>query len=200
MANSKCSVDGCSRRAHGRGLCTTHLRRLRRTGDIQAARAVQARDVPLVERLWPKVDFRGPLPVHRPELGSCWLWTSVRSRGGYAQIGAGGKDGRMLYVHRLVFEWAYGAIPVGKELDHLCRVRHCVRPMHLEAVTHRENTLRSPTAPSAVHARQTHCKRGHPFDDGNTRIDSRGKRECITCRRLASAALTERRREQRKMP
>jgi hypothetical protein len=38
----------------------------------------------------------------------------------------------------------FGPIPDGLQLDHLCRVRCCVNPNHLEPVTAKENTLRSP--------------------------------------------------------
>lgn len=36
-----------------------------------------------------------------------------------------------------------GPLPPGLELDHLCRNKSCVRPDHLEAVTHRENMRRA---------------------------------------------------------
>lgn len=34
----QCSVEGCDRRAHGQGLCTLHLQRLRRTGTTDPGR------------------------------------------------------------------------------------------------------------------------------------------------------------------
>lgn len=37
-------------------------------------------------------------------------------------------------------------MPLGLELDHLCRQRDCVNPQHLEAVTHSENTRRGAAA------------------------------------------------------
>jgi hypothetical protein len=70
------------------------------------------------------------------------------------------------------------------QLDHLCRVRHCVYPAHLEPVTPRENVLRGETV-AASNARKTHCLRGHPFDEVNTcHWQSRpGRRDCRECKR-----------------
>lgn len=70
-------------------------------------------------------------------------------------------------AHRVAFELWVGEIPPGLVLDHTCRVRHCVAPEHLEAVTQVENVLRSRGLP-AIHAAKTHCHRGHAFDEQNT--------------------------------
>ena len=45
-------------------------------------------------------------------------------------------------AHRWSYQHHIGPVPEGLVLDHLCRVRHCVNPDHLEPVTSRENTLR----------------------------------------------------------
>jgi hypothetical protein len=69
----------------------------------------------------------------------CWLWSGLLNRKGYGVI----KDkDKTVYVHRFTFERAKGAIPDGLEIDHLCRVRSCCNPDHLEAVTHLENIRR----------------------------------------------------------
>ncbi|MFI2348057.1 HNH endonuclease [Streptomyces sp. NPDC019443] len=73
-------------------------------------------------------------------------------------------------------------MPEGTELDHLCRVRACVRADHLEAVTHRENTLRGDTIP-ARRAIKTHCLRGHPYNTENTYRSPKNHRSCRSCRR-----------------
>jgi hypothetical protein len=67
-----------------------------------------------------------------------------------------------------------------------------VNPAHLEPVTGRENTLRG-INPAAVHARQTHCKRGHPFDEKNTRVSSRGNRICAACTPFLPSRIAKRR-------
>ena len=86
-------------------------------------------------------------------------------------------------AHRWAFENAYGPVPVGLEIDHLCRNQACVRPDHLEAVTHLENMRRSePT-------HRTHCPQGHPYDEANTYIfKSNGSWRSRQCRKCVAAA------------
>lgn len=73
-------------------------------------------------------------------------------------------------AHRYSWEEANGPVPEGLELDHLCRTPACVRPDHLEPVTHLENQRRG-----SVTAR-THCPQGHPYDTENTYRDRKGRR------------------------
>lgn len=75
----------------------------------------------------------------RPDLGPCWLWTARMNRNGYGRACLNGKEP---VAHRAVYECLVGPIPEGLILDHLCRRRNCVAPLHLEPVTHQENTLR----------------------------------------------------------
>jgi hypothetical protein len=74
-----------------------------------------------------------------PESG-CWEWTGLRYRSGYGRFKHDRKDSQ---AHRISWWIANGPVPVGLELDHLCRNRLCVNPAHLEPVTHRENMRRS---------------------------------------------------------
>jgi hypothetical protein len=110
---------------------------------------------------------------------TCWLWTAQIAKNGYGRF-------KPEYIarqaHRVAYELLIGPIPDGLQLDHLCRVRHCVNPAHLEPVTGRENILRG-FAPSACRARQTECWRGHPFDDVNTYRRTDGTRACRECNR-----------------
>jgi hypothetical protein len=96
-------------------------------------------------------------------------------------------------AHRWSYEALVGPIPPGLEIDHLCRVRNCVNPSHLEPVTKAVNILRGESM-SARHARQTHCKSGHPFDAENTRMTTDGQRRCRTCDRQYGIARRQRRR------
>jgi len=114
--------------------------------------------------------------------GDCWLWTGGKTGGGY---GTAVVNNRQATVHRAIYEWMVEPVPTELDLDHLCRVRHCVNPFHLEPVTRRENLLRGETIP-AKEARQTHCHRGHPFNKTNTykRPDGKG-RDCRECRTIA---------------
>lgn len=52
----------------------------------------------------------------------------------------------MQYAHRLAYERAKGPIALGAQIDHLCRVRECVNPDHLEVVTQTENVRRGNSA------------------------------------------------------
>jgi len=70
----------------------------------------------------------------------CWIFTGWLDPGGYGRCSFGGKTQR---AHRVSYRLFIGDIPAGLELDHLCRVRECVNPHHLEAVTPSQNRLRS---------------------------------------------------------
>ena len=107
----------------------------------------------------------------------CWLWTASTSGGGYGQFNVAGLATRQ--AHRLAYEHHAGPIPEGLVLDHLCRVRNCVNPDHLEVVTQAENNRRA----AAVRLKVTHCPEGHAFDEANTRTDSKGRRHCRACHR-----------------
>lgn len=109
----------------------------------------------------------------------CWLWQGAVTSNGYGKLG---RLGRTWSAHRLSYEAFIGAIPDGLTIDHLCRVRHCANPEHLEPVTQRENTFRG-TAPPAQNAAKTHCVNGHEFTPENT-YRNRGMRTCRACMRL----------------
>lgn len=71
----------------------------------------------------------------------CWIWLGSDTGNGYGKINLGEEIGYRV-VHRIAYEVFRGPIPAGLLLDHLCRVRSCLNPYHLEPVTPRENTLR----------------------------------------------------------
>ena len=119
----------------------------------------------------------------------CWEWLGTRSKSGYASISIFGVSRR---AHRVLYEIVVGAIPDGLQLDHLCRVRHCVNPVHLEPVTPRENVLRG-VGPSAQAAAREECIHGHAYTPENTYV-WRGHRACRECRRLTLRRRYARRR------
>lgn len=75
------------------------------------------------------------------DANGCHIWAAARIHTGYGRFWA---DGRMVQAHRYAYENVVGPIPDGLGLDHLCRVRACVNPFHLEPVTQAENLRRSP--------------------------------------------------------
>lgn len=110
------------------------------------------------------------------DIGDCIIWVGARSKGGYGQLRV---DYRLEYAHRLAYEQFVGPVPEGTEIDHLCRVRSCVNPEHLEPVTRRENLRRGLKG-----VLLTRCVNGHPRTEQNTyvRPDGRG-RQCKVCAR-----------------
>jgi len=133
------------------------------------------------QRFWAKVD--------RPSPDSCWLWTAAIYGNGYGHAFWGG---RHRAAHRVSYQLLVGPVPAGRDLDHLCRVRHCVNPAHLEPVSRRENLLRGETT-TARNAAKTHCKRGHPLISGNIFESElrKGWRICVTCNRERARRWTE---------
>lgn len=103
----------------------------------------------------------------------------VNPRTGYTSctVRVGGRS-VYLYAHRVVWTHINGPIPDGYSIDHLCKRSACVNIEHLEAVTQRENILRSDNA-AARNARKTHCKRGHELPARAAGIH----RECRECRK-----------------
>ena len=145
------------------------------------------------------IRLRGPvrdrLARRTDRSGRCWLWTGRLNRDGYAAIKIGG---RYHMAHRVAYEEYVGAIPAGMQLDHLCRVRHCVNPMHLEPVTPRQNTMRGQT-PARINAEKTSCANGHAFDAANT-YKLRGVRHCRACNRANVRAYARRKRSGKGQP
>lgn len=108
----------------------------------------------------------------------CLIWTAAVSDRGY---GVFHLDGKMLPAHRFSHAAFVGEIPEGYQVDHLCRRRRCVEPMHLQAVTPRTNTLRG-MGVTARNATTEKCPQGHPYDEANT-YHHDGKRYCRICQR-----------------
>lgn len=120
-------------------------------------------------------------------LEACWEWIAAKTNG----YGVVQHNGRLQRAHRVVYELLVGSIPEGLELDHLCKNRGCVNPLHMEPVTGIENNARSDSM-SALHARQTHCKRGHEFTTNNTYLRSRGNKIERFCRKFCRIRDNER--------
>ena len=70
----------------------------------------------------------------------CWIWMRYRDKDGYGLTSLARKTVR---AHRATYSLLTGEIPAGLQIDHLCRVRRCVNPLHLQPVTSRVNSARA---------------------------------------------------------
>lgn len=107
----------------------------------------------------------------------CWKWEGSLNKTGYGYIYFINKR---WYAHRVSYLLFYGYIDEDLEIDHLCKRRECVNPLHLELVTHKVNTLRS-NSPLAKNKNKKVCIRGHAFDIKNTILSLKG-RICKKCK------------------
>lgn len=135
---------------------------------------------PIEDRFFAKVEFS----PDRYDGTPCLLWTASLDGHGYGAFYDGTRteagNPKTVRAHRWLYERWLGPVPDGLDLDHLCRVRHCVNPDHLEPVTRAVNLARSSLTPQARRAAQTHCLRGHEFTPENTYLRAHG-RSCRQC-------------------
>lgn len=125
------------------------------------------------------------IPAHQRVLAririedDCWIYLGRKSENGYGRVTVYPNQERP--AHRVVYEALVTPLSPGMELDHLCRNRACVKPGHLEPVTHLENVRRG-------YWGKDHCVHGHDFTEENTRWyrNRRGKhiRICRECERV----------------
>ena len=171
-----CSFPDCGRKHKGRGYCESHLRHLREGKPLRVISTLGHwhPHAPVAERL-ERLSQRD---------GDCLIWVGRIDRGGYGALKINGK---YMKAHRASYVLAHGMIPEGLVIDHLCRVRACINPDHLEAVTGLENTRRGIRS----NVRRTTCNRGHDLTDPSnlilTKKDVPGKYSCRACRREWSA-------------
>lgn len=116
---------------------------------------------PLPPTFWAKVEAAG----------DHWLWIGAIGTRGYGSFAIHGVSH---LAHRLAYESVHGPIPQGLVIDHVCRVRPCVNPDHMEPVSIAVNSQRGKDA-------ITHCPHGHCYTTTNTRINGQGHRSCKTC-------------------
>lgn len=195
-----CSVEGCEEPLEAKSYCNKHYLRYRKFGSPDITNT-PTRDMDVEERFWLKVDKDGPV---QSTLGNCWVW----KEGIAAGYGKFWVDGDSIGAHVFSYTLVNGKVPEGMELDHLCHTdnrleclsgkecnhRRCVRPSHLEAVSHRVNTMRG-NNPTVFNAVKTHCPQGHSYSGENLYINPKGQRICRECVRQKVREKRVRRKE-----
>lgn len=91
----------------------------------------------------PNVQSIGYVEEDRGYKTPCHIWQGGINVWGYAKLG---RNGKTMPGHRWYYEQVKGPIPDGMDLDHLCRVRRCVNPDHMEPVPPIENKRRGRVA------------------------------------------------------
>lgn len=99
----------------------------------------------------------------------CWIWHGARFRSGY---GACGFRGSTRVAHRAVYQlMVQDDLSLDLDLDHLCRVRACVNPDHLEPVSRLVNLIRG-----------AHPTQGALGNEGSVAASAQHAQPCPTCR------------------
>lgn len=141
-------------------------------------KTVEINDSSMPSRFWSRVSVSDD---------GCWLWSGALGRDGYGKFSMG--PGGCIPVHRAVLLMIGISIPRDLVVDHICRVRNCVNPAHLQIVDRRENAL-SGVGPSAINAARTKCKRGHDLSGDNVRPrrgrNGRTWRACKACESMSA--------------
>src|SRR3990167_8282615 len=130
-----CSIPFCDRPVITRGWCRKHYRRWRTHGSTDDPND-------------PDIRFARYIAT---DPNGCVIWLGALNQHGYGRFRYGD---RKEYAHRFAYERTHGPVPEGLFLDHLCRVRACINPEHLEATDMRTNTLRGVSI-VAINARKT---------------------------------------------
>jgi hypothetical protein len=163
-----CTVPDCENPEIATGLCPMHYSRFRKHGSLDS----QPRRVNTIDDLWGRVDKDAP--------NGCWNWTAAINAAGYGVVGMAGK---VLRVHRVIYEHARGPIPEKLVLDHLCRNTACCNPDHLEAVTDAVNFSRG-NHWAAVVRRTGLCRSGLHAMAEHAYVRSNGTQFCKPCQNL----------------
>lgn len=182
--NRPCSVEGCGTPVGlkgARGWCSRHYQRWMRTGHPlgTSRRSSEA-------RFFDKVQ----------QVGDCWIWMASKDQSGYGMFSDHDSPSKSAHTqveraHRWSYAFLRAEIPDGLQLDHLCRIRDCVNPWHLEPVTNRVNWERG-ISPWRINGLKSECSKGHPFTPENTYRHPQGSRVCRACSATHRQAYQER--------
>ena len=126
---------------------------------------------------WPSDPRERLMLFVRKDESGCWHWQGARKSTGYGQTSLNGVG---MNAHRAMYLAIHGPVAQGMDIDHLCGVRHCVNPDHLEAVPHVVNVQRQRVLLS------DYCRKGHLRSAANVRWERDGhrmRRRCRVCER-----------------
>lgn len=118
----------------------------------------------------------------------CWLWTAADTNG-YGKM-RHPELGTTYWTHRYAYEFLVGPIPEDLQIDHICNVRCCVNPDHMELVTKKENLDRRRDRMR----QKTVCRHGHSLTGQNLYINPKGTLICRACRNEAARRFLNRRK------
>ena len=114
----------------------------------------------------------------------CWPWKGSLESGGYGRFEPRDYDFRAR-AHRLMYQLTYGPIPDGFHIHHVCKMKSCVNPLHLLAVSPEDHARIEPADVGKSNREKTHCSSGHEYNVENTYINKKdGKRYCRECVRI----------------
>lgn len=125
-----------------------------------------------IEKRWNSVQRK----IDRDHYSGCHIWKGGKnaSRHGVVMV-----QGQRLYVHRIAYQVAYGLIPEGSHIHHVCKNPSCVNPPHLRCLTpkkHREaHIVYDKPAPAE-------CRHGHK---GKYKKNPQGRWVCTKCSKRA---------------
>lgn len=122
-SEKKCSIIDCDRPNRCRGMCDRHYRRALSNGEIE-----------LIQKKYKNAEIA--MQERTVWSDGCLIWTGARDPRGYGNLQI---KGVRTYAHRFAYQMAYGDIPSGMYVDHLCHNPSCCNPEHLRLANHAEN-------------------------------------------------------------
>lgn len=193
-----CSVENqiCSRpRSRQTGLPRLLANAAHAGGSASKCAAMET-DIPerVFRRFWERVIQRGP--------DECWGWNDKLGPNGYPTIYFynNGKN-RSIKGHRLSFLIHNGHFPLNGCACHKCDNPECTNPNHLFDGSIADNNRDMTSKGRHWETIKTHCKRGHPFSEENTKLIVRKRgtyRQCIMCKYMLQKGYVMRRKERSK--